>query len=324
MSKRFCRAQIRRGLWLMVWPFLLSDVQASPGEIITDGNMDNLTVGTNPDIGQPAGAWGFPQNYVDAGLGEIDINEFTIVETSSFDPNRPGNSLKLDSSRDSGFTHLPNVFNEVLRETPGEIVRVSFEVFVPGPSGGGAVYVGGDHGGGGYVNTTDRGPQILWRADGTIIYSPGNVVVVDGYPFEVWQRVRFDIDMVADRYDMYWAAGDDPLEKVGDDLPFRSGTQQLLDRFTYVHFSDLEFPSRSYLDNVTVEVVSDRNCQYRIVRDAKAKGGCESCPVRDDVVETADACQAEGDCPKKLRGTIACPDGPGECKKIKGKRVGCG
>ncbi|RJP31738.1 MAG: hypothetical protein C4547_15180 [Phycisphaerales bacterium] len=292
-------------------------------EILDDGNMDKLTVGTNPDIGVPAGAWGFPQNYVDAGLAETGPGDLTIVETASFDPNRTGNSLRLDSTRSTGFTHLPNVFTRRLDEKPDEIIRVTFQIFVPGPNGGGSIYVGGDHGGGGYNNATDRGPQLTWRADGTIIYSPGNVVVVGDYPFEEWQTVRLDIDLVADRFDMYWAAGDDPLQQVGDDLPYRSGTQAFLDRFTYVHFSDLEFPAASYLDEVTVEVVGAATCRYRLKKDAKAKGGCQSCPLQGDVIASEDPCQSKEDCPKKFKANFACPDGPGTCKKVKGKRVGC-
>ncbi len=295
----------------------------SAGEIISDGNMDTLTVGTNPDTGVPAGAWFFPQSYIDAALGEVNAEDVSIVETASFDPNRSGNSLHLKSDRSTGFTHLPNLFNERIEETHGLTVRVTFQIYVPGPNGGGAVYIGGDHGGGGYVNTTDRGPQLLWLADGTIIYSPGNVVVVDSYPFETWQTVQLDIDLVADRYDMSWAAGDDPLELVGVDLPFRSGTQTHLDRFTYVHFSDLQFPVESYLDEVTVEVVGLGLCNYLVKKDARPKGGCQSCPVKGDHIASDQPCREKNDCANNLSATIDCPDGPGRCKKVKGKRAGC-
>gem|GEM_PF-6250732 len=65
-------------------------------------------------------------------------------------------------------------------------------------------------------------------------------------------------------------------------------------------------------------------CQYRLKRDSKAKGGCEVCPVEGDIICSGADCEKKRDCEKKLKGTIACPDGgPGICKRIKGKRSAC-
>ena len=68
-------------------------------------------------------------------------------------------------------------------------------------------------------------------------------------------------------------------------------------------------------------------CQYELKRDSKAKGGCRArlCPVKGDVVASQQNCEKKKECDKKLKGKIPCPkDGPGSCKKIKGKRTRCG
>ncbi len=47
------------------------------------------------------------------------------------------------------------------------------------------------------------------------------------------------------------------MEIVGTDLAFRSGALDFLDRFSYVQFTGLETPVRSYIDNVTFEVIPE-------------------------------------------------------------------
>ena len=237
---------------------LLLVFPASAGPIISDGNMDALTVGTNPDNGLPAGAWLFPQNYIDAGLGEVDPLQFTIVQTADFDPERAGNSLGLNSAEAEGNFHLTNLLNDVIEQAEGFTVEVGFEIFLPERGiGGGSIYIGGDHGGGGFSNATDRGPQLSWLGNGTVIISPGDVVIVDSYGWDRWQSVLLSIDLIADTFDMSWAEDDEPLELVGTDLPFRSGALDFLDRFSYVQFTGLETPVRSYIDNVTFEVIPE-------------------------------------------------------------------
>ncbi len=67
------------------------------------------------------------------------------------------------------------------------------------------------------------------------------------------------------------------------------------------------------------------SCQYKLKKNSKSKGGCSACPTAGDTVASEQSCTKKKDCPKKLAGTISCPDGgPGLCKKIKGKRAGCG
>lgn len=237
---------------------LLLIVPATASEIISNGNMDGLTVGTNPDNKMPAGAWLFPQNYLDAGLGEVDPLQFTIVQTADFDPKRGGNSLGLNSAEAEGNFHLTNLLNDVIEEMKGFTVEVGFEIFLPERGiGGGSIYIGGDHGGGGFSNGSDRGPQLSWLSNGTVIISPGDVVIVEDYGWDTWQSVLLNIDLLADTFDMWWAEDDEPLELVGTDLPFRSGALEFLDRFSYVQFTGLETPAQSYIDNVTFAVIPE-------------------------------------------------------------------
>jgi len=74
-----------------------------------------------------------------------------------------------------------------------------------------------------------------------------------------------------------------------------------------------------------VDGVGGDGCQYRLKKDSKPKRGCEVCPVKGDIIASEQNCEKKKDCDKKLKGRIPCPDGgPGSCKKIKGKRSGCG
>ncbi|RJP37985.1 MAG: hypothetical protein C4547_05095 [Phycisphaerales bacterium] len=66
-------------------------------------------------------------------------------------------------------------------------------------------------------------------------------------------------------------------------------------------------------------------CQYRLTKSARSMGGCRSCPIKRDIVESAMSCDRKKSCPKKLKGRINCPDGgPGACTKIRGRRKACG
>jgi hypothetical protein len=243
---------------------LAASATEAPGQFLLDGDMNALTVGTNPDVGVPAGAWQFPFNYVSAGLAEASPGQFSIVPTGSFQAGAPGNSLamKVSVTPNDNF-HLTNLFTSPIGQVPGEIVVVRFDLWVkslPGvPTGGGAVYVGGDHGGGGFNNATDRGPQLVWLPEGTLSATIANGTNVPlmamPYPRDAWQTVRLEIDLNTDTYDVFWTATGLPVSLVGNDLPFRSGTQNFLDRFSFVNFGAQTPVVESYLDNVSVTVI---------------------------------------------------------------------
>ncbi len=226
-------------------------------QIVSDGDMDDLDVGTPPNCDEAAGAWAWPANYFDIDACEVSPEQFQIVATDSFDGGAKGNSLQLNMNDALELNvHLPNLFNEIIFESE-DIVSVSFDIWVPSDGvWGGFVYVGGDHGGGGYSNATDRGPQLGWDTAGVLIYadSGGNIIPIgDGYPFDAWQSLRLDINLQDDDFDLWWGMRGGELELLGEDLPYRVPTLDFLDRFSYVHFA-IDDASHSYIDNIVVEL----------------------------------------------------------------------
>ena len=229
-------------------------VSSAMGQFLDDGNFDDLDPGTPPNCEVDAGAWGWPQNYIDAGLCERLPGEFEIVV-----PTR-GNSLHLNiDDPDPAFTgHLTNLLRAVIFEDPTQTVVYTAEVNVLNEGvAGGCIYVGGDHGGGGFSNASDRGPQICWETDGNIhVWDGGaNPVVVESYPVKEWQFVRLEIDLTADNYDMFWGTDAKNLSLVGEDVPFRVPSLDFIDRITVVHFGGLALVEESLFDNFTIKIV---------------------------------------------------------------------
>ena len=199
----------------LLFTSVLSIQPTNAREILSDGDFDSLPVGTAPDKRQPAGAWQFPREL--ESFWEGDVSErfpelFSIVETSSVDSSRQGNSLLLDSR--SGNRGLPsflmNVFDSRIPETRDGFLRLNFQIFVPevdGLTGGGTVVIGGDHGFDGVSTQTDRGVQLAWERNGDLsayVCQPGTdcngsqnrrVRLVDDYPRDQWQDVRIDYNL---------------------------------------------------------------------------------------------------------------------------------
>lgn len=81
------------------------------------------------------------------------------------------------------------------------------------------------------------------------------------------------------------------------------------------------FPNFDYTFYTACDCVSTV-CKYKINK-SKAKGGCQACPAKNTILATNQACSSINDCRKKLKTTIACPNGgPGSCK-IKAKADSC-
>ena len=251
------RSASRLFLPLLMFPVAFAWSQV-PAQILLNGNMDSLMVGTNPDVGMPAGAWQFPESYVTAGVAETDPSQLTVVPTNSFETGGTGNSLAMNVNDAVLNVHLANLFTQVINETPGQTVTIQFDIWVPsGTNGGGAVYVGGDHGGGGFSNVSDRGPQVLWQADGTFTSTGAggiSTVMINGYARDTWRTVRIVADLNTDTFDVLEGPRGGTLAQVGTGLSFRSTSLTFFDRFTYVHFGGTIPWSRSFLDNVSVTV----------------------------------------------------------------------
>lgn len=64
-------------------------------------------------------------------------------------------------------------------------------------------------------------------------------------------------------------------------------------------------------------------CNYT-VKKSKSKKGCDSCPAKGSDMSSGEACEDVGDCAKKIKGNIECPNGGNGFCKIKAKRSSCG
>ena len=239
----------------------LALVAAANGQILSDGDFEALSVGTPPDCATPAGAWAFPANYVTLGVCEALATEAQIVT----DPTGRGNSLHYNHDNAGTNVHLPNVFNQVINEEPGLIVSVQFDVWIATAGvAGGSLYIGGDHGGGGFSNLSDRGPQLTFQIDGRLTARNGatglDVLLVTSFPVASWQTIRLDIDMSADTFDASTGPQGGSLVSVGTGLPYRSPPLDHLDRFTMAHFGGLNARAEMFLDNVSVERVGACPC----------------------------------------------------------------
>jgi hypothetical protein len=246
--------------------FALAVSAAARGQLILDGNMDALVVGTAPDCSAPSGAWQFPANYTAAALCEINATDFSVVATNSFQPTGSGNSLALNITDAVDNIHLTNVLPAALPTVAGQIIRVEWQVWVQATGGGASVYIGADMGSGGYSNATDRGPQIGWNGDGSIQYNANavNTVIVPSYPRGQWQSVRVDIHLDTQKYDFYWAPSGPPA-LIQSGLAYRippTAPLTMIDRFSIAHFGATAGlnVSNCFYDNVAITLVGGTSC----------------------------------------------------------------
>lgn len=280
----------RASVSLAVFSACFTLCNIASGQLLKDGNMNALAIGTPPNCDLAAGAWEFPASYVTAVLCELNPPELQVVATSSFQAGATGNSMAMDINLldPNSNIHMTNLLTSVVNEAPGQLVTANFDIWVPnGNHGGGSIYIGGDHGGGGYSNLSDRGPQIGWFPDGTLRATLGNGThqqLVASYPRDAWQHIRFVIDLTGDTYDVFHGVPGGPITLVGDNVEFRSIVLDHLDRFTYANFGLIMSVSRSYLDNATVEVcTTDINkdgsvCQSDLGALLASFGTCEGQP----------------------------------------------
>lgn len=117
--------------------------------------------------------------------------------------------------------------------------------------------MGGDHGGGGFSNMSDRGPQLTFQPGGALVARDGatgaDVVLVQSYLVAQWQTIQLDIDMSADTFDAFWGPQNGTLNVVATDVPYRSIVLDHIDRFSLAHFGGLNAVAEIFIDNVSVE-----------------------------------------------------------------------
>ena len=232
----------------------LSLVQGASGQLLLNGDFESLTIGTPPDCATPAGAWEYPANYLTNSLCEVLPTESEIVS----DPQGRGQALHFIHNNENNNVHLTNLLPSVINEEPGLIVRVRFDAWIPtGGIAGGSLYVGGDHGGGGFSNVSDRGPQLTFQPGGALVARDGatgeDVIIVPAYSIAQWQTIQLDIDLIADTFDASWGPQNGVLNVVATDVPFRSPNQNRIDRFSLAHFGQLNAVAEIFIDNVSVE-----------------------------------------------------------------------
>lgn len=215
-------------------------------------NFDSATPGTAPDVGTPVGEWQFPPQYVSSNSAEPNRTWFTVAAVTEFDPSGSGNALKVDVASASSVAHLPGLLPEPIHQSSTARVQAQFDIFIPsGPHGGCFVYVGGDHGGGGYSFENDRGPQIGFSASGQVRTYHNGPNERGAYARDAWLTVVLEIDLVNDHYALSIGPRGGTLSELAAEVPFRSGTLEFIDRFTVVTFTD-EPSLLAYIDNVSI------------------------------------------------------------------------
>lgn len=202
-----------------------------------------------------AGAWGYPPTYDTFALGDNASRGMSIVDSTSFDANKQGNSLALREAPPTIGQPFPKLFvsglwrDEAYRHI-GTAVRVEASIWVSSDVVGGGGGILSVANGNGKLATSslapinDMGPTIEWDGSTGLLVAHlagmGSVQVIDlptgppgppqPYPTDTWQRVRMDIDLSTDTYNLWWAPVGQPLTLVAQALPFVTN-QQRLDRF---------------------------------------------------------------------------------------------
>ncbi len=128
--------------------------------------------------------------------------------------------------------------------------------------------------------------------------------------------------------DWFWFIGSISIEKIGHPSHVRDGWKAHGNRYRGLWRSTVWIP-HDFRGNAVLswrlEGFGGNVCQYALKKQPKAKGGCDACPDKGDIIPSDQDCTRKRNCEKRWKGTIPCPNGgPGICKKIKGKRTGCG
>lgn len=249
------------GLGLLVGMFL-PVAAANADEFLSDGNFDNLDIGTARDVmsfqpfsagpgDQHVGSWALIGTSASCACdGQENVS---IVPTASFDPGLTGNSVRIEAP--SVGSRFVQVF-EPIAEAPNEIVRASFDAFIPdagtGRIGALSLIVGGRDSG--------RGPRLDWDSNGRL--NSGGQVQLAESPGNTWQHLQMDIDLVNDTFDLFASSGGESLELIEPNVGF----QQSLDFLDYVNVWLLGDGRGSrgvaYFDNFSVEVLTKTPGDY--------------------------------------------------------------
>lgn len=137
-----------------------------------------------------------------------------------------------------------------------------------------------------------------------------------------WVEIRVEIDYPQDLHQIYY--GGTPMffepkswanAMNGGNLPQVASSDWYANLVCCQFYDDLDFQKVACAGNT---------CQFKIAK-VKAKGGCNTCPRRNELISNDQPCDDVGDCPKKFKTTIECPGGgQGSCLIKKAKKDSCG
>ena len=232
---------------------------ARAASLLQDGDFNSLLESSAPDLNTPAGHWFWPADYLTTGEGQGSLGETSVEQICVFPAPAGGTGLCLRlfiaATASPGTTiALPNFLGRSVTKASGEILNVSFDIYVEPGRGGGAVHLGK-----GLNIASDRGPQLMWYSSGELItrnVSLENITLMSSYPRGVWQTVRLKVDLANDRFNFYWSEKGQPISVIHTNLLFRSGSIPSIDRFTIARLMELPETrdAYSYFDNIRVSV----------------------------------------------------------------------
>ena len=233
---------------------------AGSADILPDGDFDNLSVGSKPDNGVSIGAWSIGVDTAHPEYDEENPHHIAIVPTNSFDDGAVGNSLHFTRPA-TGNHYAIGQFSEPIEANADEIVRFSFDAFVPetessGQPGFHLVMLGEKDN----FKRENRGPQ-FGLLNGHLVTNgcgPTSIscALMEGRPVDVWQNFQIDIDLNTDRYDLFLGNEGGTLDLVSPKTTFRGSGLDSIDRISVTHFRDSKHGAGSlYLDNFNVEIL---------------------------------------------------------------------
>jgi len=142
-----------------------------------------------------------------------------------------------------------------------------------------------------------------------------------------WVEIRVEINFTEDLHQIYYGGTPIfPAPKLWSTAMNGGNLPQVASSDWYSN-APLGATCCQFYDDLDFQKVAcgGTTCIYKAKKNSKAKGGCETCPQKNDEFSSGVQCQGPNNCDGKVKNlTIPCPDGgPGTCTKVKGKRVGC-
>jgi hypothetical protein len=233
---------------------------AAPAEthaasLLGDGNFDNLPVGNAPNPNEPAGRWYFIGNNT---RWEPSPEGVAIVPAPA---GGDGNALRFSWGPNQATWHSVDLYNNLARPVDtasGQIVNVSFDVYVTSPEVGGvAINLNGD-------SDSEYAVSASWSwgttniTDLFLVQSRTNnqgsskFAAVPSYPKGVWQSVRIEVDLASWRYNFYWGVKGQPFSVILTNLVCPTARFSRITNLTIDRYSNFTTATDFYIDNIVV------------------------------------------------------------------------